>query len=111
MEDGPTSASSRDVRAATGVEVGDVLTIDLERDQEERTVDLPADLEAVLDPTTRAAFDGLSFTHRREYVRWIESAKREQTRQRRVARRQPTCFGLESRRRARKPVSSRCPRT
>jgi hypothetical protein len=77
---------NREVRAAAAVEIGDVLTIDLERDDEERTVELPDDLEAALDPTTRATFDGLSFTHRREYVRWVEEAKREQTRERRVAK-------------------------
>jgi hypothetical protein len=76
---------NRDVRAAASAEIGDVLTIDLERDDEERTVELPADLEAALDATGRATFDGLSFTHRREYVRWVEDAKREQTRKRRVA--------------------------
>jgi hypothetical protein len=77
---------NRDVRAAAGVEVGDVLTIDLERDEDERTVVVPRDLEAALDPATRATFDDLSFTHRREYVRWIEEAKREDTRRRRVAK-------------------------
>src|SRR4029077_2318993 len=77
---------NREVRAAAAAEIGDVLTIDLERDDDERTVDLPADLEAALDPTTRATFDGLSFTHRREYVRWLEDAKRDQTRKRRVAK-------------------------
>jgi uncharacterized protein YdeI (YjbR/CyaY-like superfamily) len=29
-------------------------------------------------------FDGLSYTHRKEYVRWIEEAKRTETRTRRV---------------------------
>jgi Bacteriocin-protection, YdeI or OmpD-Associated/Domain of unknown function (DUF1905) len=77
---------NRDVRAAAGVEVGDVVTIDLERDADKRTVEVPRDLEAALDPATRATFDDLSFTHRREYVRWIEEAKREDTRRRRVAK-------------------------
>ena len=77
---------NREVRAAAGVEVGDVLTVDLVRDEDERTVELPDDLEAALDASTRAAFDGLSFTHRREYVRWIQEAKREDTRKRRVVK-------------------------
>ena len=77
---------NREVRAAAGVEVGDLLSVDLERDEDERTVALPGDLEAALDGPARAAFDGLSYTHRREYVRWIEEAKREETRKRRVAR-------------------------
>jgi uncharacterized protein YdeI (YjbR/CyaY-like superfamily) len=74
------------VREAAGVEAGDVLTIDLKRDDEERTVKLPGDLAAALDAPARASFDALSLTHRREYVQWIEEAKREQTRERRVAK-------------------------
>ena len=77
---------NRDVRDAAHVEAGDTLTIDLERDDEERTIELPAELEAVLDDKARAFFDGLSLTHRREYVRWIEDAKRDETRRRRVER-------------------------
>jgi hypothetical protein len=77
---------NREVRAAAGVEVGDVLTIDLERDDDKRTVEVPRDLDAALDHATRATFDGLAFTHRREYVRWIEEAKREDTRKRRIAK-------------------------
>jgi uncharacterized protein YdeI (YjbR/CyaY-like superfamily) len=33
----------------------------------------------------RTKFDALSFSHQREYVTWIEGAKRADTRQRRVA--------------------------
>jgi bacteriocin resistance YdeI/OmpD-like protein len=38
-----------------------------------------ADLERVgasADPEAQAAFDNLSFTHRREYVEWVEEEKR-----------------------------------
>jgi Bacteriocin-protection, YdeI or OmpD-Associated len=38
------------------------------------------------DGTIRRMFDGLSFTHRREYVEWTEEAKRAETRRRRVER-------------------------
>jgi uncharacterized protein YdeI (YjbR/CyaY-like superfamily) len=37
-----------------------------------------------LDPAAKAAFEGLSFTHRREYVEWVEEARRPETRARRV---------------------------
>ena len=61
--------------------------IELEADDQPRTVDPPPDLAAALsaDPEARAAFDGLSFTHQREYAEWVAGAKREATRQRRVA--------------------------
>jgi uncharacterized protein YdeI (YjbR/CyaY-like superfamily) len=31
-------------------------------------------------------FEGLSYTHRKEYCRWIAEAKKEETRARRLAR-------------------------
>ncbi|MCD2192093.1 YdeI/OmpD-associated family protein [Actinomycetospora endophytica] len=35
---------------------------------------------------SRAAFDALAYTHRKEWVRWIDEAKKADTRARRVAR-------------------------
>jgi uncharacterized protein YdeI (YjbR/CyaY-like superfamily) len=77
---------SRAVREAAGVEAGDTTTLELELDTEPREVDVPAALTAALEeaPEARAAFEGMAFTHRKEYARWIEEAKREETRERRV---------------------------
>ena len=77
----------KDQRAAAGVEIGDVVDIEVERDEEERTVELPPDLEAALEgePELRDAFDELSYTARRERVLTIASAKRQETRERRLA--------------------------
>jgi bifunctional DNA-binding transcriptional regulator/antitoxin component of YhaV-PrlF toxin-antitoxin module len=76
----------RELREAAGVEPGDTVTIELERDDEPREVTVPAELAAVLsaDPDAQAVWDKLSFTHRREYAEAIEDAKREETRKRRV---------------------------
>ncbi len=78
---------NRAVKAATGVDAGDRVRVTLELDTKPRTVALPADLEAALaaDRVAGAAFAKLSFTHRREYVEWIEEAKRAETRSRRIA--------------------------
>jgi uncharacterized protein YdeI (YjbR/CyaY-like superfamily) len=59
----------------------------LERDEAPREVEVPAALAAALERDAEAgrAFAGLAFTHRREYAEWIGSAKREATRERRVA--------------------------
>jgi hypothetical protein len=77
---------NREVREAAGVEAGQKVSVELERDDELRTVEVPSDLAAALDaePALRETFDGLSYTHRKEYVRWIEEAKRKETRTRRV---------------------------
>jgi len=77
---------NRQNREAAGVAAGDEVTVELEADTDERTVTVPDDLRAALDgdEPARAAFDALSYTHRREYVEWITEAKREETRRRRV---------------------------
>ncbi len=41
--------------------------------------------KAQLRPDARAAFDRLSFSHRREYAQWVGSAKRVDTRARRAS--------------------------
>lgn len=78
---------NREVRDAAGIREGDRLEIELERDETPREVDVPADLaQALASGGVRGTFDALSFTHRKEYVRWIEDAKREVTRQRRLVK-------------------------
>jgi len=74
-------------RVAAGVDVGDRFDVAVALDEDPRTVEVPGDLAAALagDPQAAAAFDRLSFTHRREYVEWIGEAKRAETRSRRVA--------------------------
>ncbi len=74
-------------RAAAGIDVGDSFAVELAVDTEPREVVVPDDLAAALaqDPAAGEAFATMSFTHRREYVRWVEEAKRPETRARRVA--------------------------
>ena len=77
---------NREVRESAGVDVGDRVRVALELDTEPRTVELPDDLrQALEEDDQRTAFDGLSYTHRREYVEWVEGAKRDKTRVRRIA--------------------------
>jgi antitoxin component of MazEF toxin-antitoxin module len=76
----------RDVRQAAGVAAGDQVDVILELDQTPREVEVPPALAAALagDEPARTAFEGLAFTHRKEYARWVAEAKREETRERRV---------------------------
>lgn len=52
-----------------------------------RALDVPSDLAEVIarDPAAKARWEAWSFTHRREYVEWIASAKKPETRARRLA--------------------------
>ena len=78
---------NRQVREAAGVAAGDTVDVVVLLDEQPREVDLPDDLATALstDPTAKAAFDAMAFTHRKEYARWVAEAKRDDTRQRRVA--------------------------
>jgi hypothetical protein len=79
---------SREVREAAGVAAGDTVEVAIALDSEPREVDLPDALRDALerDVAAAAAFERLAFTHRKEFARWIAEAKRDETRERRVAR-------------------------
>ncbi len=76
------------VRKETGKDPGNTVHVILEEDTEERAVKVPEDFLNLLneDPGLLEFFNGLSFTHRKEYVRWIVEAKKEETRKRRLFR-------------------------
>ncbi len=75
-------AVNREVRAGAGIKAGDRVKVSMERDTKPRTVALAPDINKALSKskTVRARFDKLSYTHRKEYVQWIEAAKRPETR-------------------------------
>jgi Bacteriocin-protection, YdeI or OmpD-Associated/Domain of unknown function (DUF1905) len=80
-------AFRREVREGAGVEIGATVAIEVDLDTSERVVAVPEDLAAALaNADLREAFDGLSYTHQKEYVEWVKEAKREETRKARVAR-------------------------
>ncbi len=78
---------NREVREGAGAQAGDTVELELELDTAPREVEVPEALATALagDREAAAAFDALAFTHRKEYARWIEEAKRDETRERRVA--------------------------
>jgi hypothetical protein len=81
----PLSAENR---TAAGVAAGDQVDVGIEPDTAPREVEVPADLTEALakDDTAKATFDGLSYTHRKEWVRWVEEAKKADTRATRLAK-------------------------
>jgi hypothetical protein len=77
---------NEELRERAGIAIGEEVEVALELDREPRTAEVPTPLAAALDEDSKAkaAFEGLSYTHRNEYARWIAEAKREETRERRV---------------------------
>src|SRR5690242_4276629 len=79
----PLSAEHRE---AAGVAAGQRITVEIENDTAAREVALPDDLAAAMDDATRTTYDELAYTHRKEWVRWVEEAKRPETRATRIAK-------------------------
>jgi hypothetical protein len=73
-------------RRAAGVGIGDEVEVEVELDTEPKVVVEPADFAQALDtnPLARAAYDRLSYSRKRAQVLAIESAKKPETRSKRI---------------------------
>lgn len=76
----------KDIRTKIAKEPGDTIEVSIALDTRPRVVVVPDELKALLaqDEKAQTIFDKLSYTHRKEYVNWINEAKREATRERRL---------------------------
>ena len=79
---------SKSNRDAAHVAAGQRIKVTIREDSEPRKIEAPPDLAAALDDDDEARdfWDRLSYSHRREYVDWLEEAKRDSTREKRVAK-------------------------
>ena len=94
----------RKLREAAGADAGDVVTLEIAPSGEEPEPRVPADLRRALaaaHPKARAVWSDISPVARRDWIQWIESAKREETRLKRIengcdmlakGKRRPCCF-------------------
>jgi hypothetical protein len=71
-----------------GVQPGDTVEVEMERDDEERTVEAPPVLKKALakSKAAQANWEKLSFTNKKEMAVSIVGAKQEETRARRLAK-------------------------
>lgn len=78
---------SKAARAELGLDIGQPVDVEIRLDTAPREVDVPPALLAALaeDDAARTGFDGLAPSHRKEYARWIAGAKKDETRDKRVA--------------------------
>jgi hypothetical protein len=78
----------KEIRQQTGKSIGDEIEVTVEEDTQPRQVAVPADLIQALaaDSTAQDFFEQLSYTRQKEYVQWIEQAKRPQTGQSRIVK-------------------------
>lgn len=76
---------TQEVRKQLEKTFGDEVSVSLIEDQEERTVEIADDILAVFNENLEAKtlFDKMSYTHKKEYIRWINEAKKPETRENR----------------------------
>ena len=76
---------TQEIRKKLGKTFGDTIDVQLWEDKEERLVTVPNDVQELFNQNEKAEelYNKMSYTHRKEYIRWIEDAKKEETRERR----------------------------
>ncbi|MCC3214059.1 YdeI/OmpD-associated family protein [Chryseobacterium sp. X308] len=76
---------TQEIRKQLGKTFGDEVSVSLIEDKEERVVEIADDIALVFkeNPGAKALFDAMSYTHRKEYIRWIEEARKPETRENR----------------------------
>ena len=75
------------VREQIGKASGDSVEIVLWKDEVERVVEVPAEFQKRMEKEKLLPFfEKLSYTHRKEYCRWLTEAKKEETRQARLVK-------------------------
>jgi hypothetical protein len=76
-----------DHRKAAGVQGGEEADVTLELDLEPRTVEIPTDLrDALTKANALDAFEKSAPSMKKEYVRQVEEAKAQETRERRITK-------------------------
>jgi hypothetical protein len=73
------------IREQIGKGPGDTIEVVVWKDDEVRTVEVPAQFEDLMRKEgLLPVFSKLSYTHRKEYCRWITEAKKQETRLKRL---------------------------
>ncbi len=77
---------NKQMREGAGIRGGETISVVMERDDAPRTITPPADFAKALRKNKGALteWEKLSYTHRKEYVKAIEEAKKPETRARRI---------------------------
>src|SRR5690606_10865992 len=77
---------TKKLREAAGAEAGDVVTLEIAPSDKEPEPKVPADLRKALAAATeaRALWKQITTVARRDWIQWITSAKKPETRARRI---------------------------
>ena len=70
---------TKEIRKKIGKGIGDTVSVEIEKDEEERIVEIPIEFESMLNKNNNAKefYDSLSYSQKKKYITWITSAKKE----------------------------------
>jgi hypothetical protein len=77
----------RNLRETVGAKTGDIVSLEITPAAKSPEPVVPADLRNALaagDPKTRAVWSDITLNARRDWIHWVNSAKQEETRARRI---------------------------
>ena len=79
-------AVSKALQAGAKARAGDLVSVSMQVDRSERTVEVPSELMQRLasHPQAGTVFESLCYSHRKEFAEWVASAKQPETRTRRA---------------------------
>lgn len=77
---------TKEIRNKISKNYGDIVSVELEKDEEERVIELPIEFKEKLDKNSKAYnfYESLSYSQKRKYFQWITSAKKEETKIKRM---------------------------
>ena len=77
---------TKEIREKLNKTFGDIINVEIEEDLEERVIEIPKEFEDELDKNNKAKefFYSLSFSMKKKYINLITSAKKEETKLKRI---------------------------
>ncbi|MCR6514549.1 YdeI/OmpD-associated family protein [Clostridium sp. LY3-2] len=77
---------TKEIREKLSKTFGDTINVEIEEDLEERVIEIPKEFEEALNKNDKAKefFNSLSFSMKKKYINSINSAKKEETKLKRI---------------------------
>lgn len=77
---------TQEIRKQINKQPGDIISVVIEKDEEERIVILQEDFKEAIENniTAKQNYEKLSYTNKKKYNTWIESAKKDETKMLRI---------------------------
>jgi hypothetical protein len=77
---------TKEIRKKIGKDFGDTVRVTIEKDEEDRNIEIPSDMEEAMNENldAKAVFTKLSYTGKKDYIKWIMDAKKAETRMSRI---------------------------